>query len=147
MSDWLELELAHHLAPVEAPVALTLPQRRPARRSYTMAPFLAAAAAVALLLLVAPHDSTSPTAVNRYLRASAGIDLPIPSNTRAHIEKARMLEGGVASITYRIGQGRATVWIARASAVRGPAWKAHGQTYAMAYAEPRVACLLCHSNL
>ena len=152
MSDWLELELAHHLAPVEAPPALVFerPAPRPSRRSFTLAPVLAAAAAVALVLLAAPQQHTNPLEINRYFRAQAGIDLPIPANTAAHIEGARVMSQGesrIAAVTYRSGGREGTVLIARASTVRGSEWKPHGQIYAIACAEPQIACVLCHANL
>ncbi len=152
MPDWLELELAHRLAPVEAPPQLTwqAPARPAQRRSFTLIPILAAAAAVALLLLAAPRGPAGVAGVNRYLSSRAGIDLPIPAHTRARLERARILEQGgvrVAAVTYRLDNSEATVLIARASAVRGPAWKPHGRTYAIACAKPHMACVLCHSNL
>jgi hypothetical protein len=149
MPEWLELELAHHLAPVEAPPALTwqaLEPRRP-RRSFTLLPILAAAAAVAVLILAAPRGASSPEAVNRYLDREAGIRLAIPRATRATIERVRILHengGRIAAVTWRLRHTEATVLIARAGTVRGPEWRPHGQNYAIASADPQFACLLCH---
>ena len=151
MPEWLELELAHQLAPVKAPAALQFEvPRRVSRRSFTLAPLLAGAAALAVLLLAAPHPRTNPEEINSYFESQAGIALPIPSNTRAAIEKAGMVdrEGArVASVTYRAAGREATVLIARAATVRGPDWKPHGQIYAISYTDAQIACLLCHANL
>lgn len=152
MPEWLELELAHHLAPVEAPPALAwqAPERRRPRRSLTLLPILAAAAAVAVLILAAPRSAHSPEAVNRYLDREAGIRLAIPRSTRATIERVRVLpQNGarIAAVTYRLHHTEATVLIARAGTVRGPEWRPHGQNYAIACAEPQFACLLCHASL
>jgi hypothetical protein len=152
MSEWLELELAHHLAPVEAPPSLTwrAPVQRQPRRTFTLVPILAAAAAVAAVILAVLPVPTTPAAVNRYLQREAGIRLPIPASSPAVLEKARIVnENGarVAAVTYRMNHTQTTVLIARASTVRGPAWRPHGQGYVIASAEPRLACLLCHANL
>lgn len=152
MPEWLELELAHQLAPVKAPAALKfegVPRRTP-RRSFTLAPLLAGAAALALLLLAAPHQRTSPAEINRYFESEAGIALPIPSNTQAAIEKVGLVDREgmrVASVQYRAGGREARVLIARAATVRGPEWKPHGQIYAISYTDAQIACLLCHANL
>ena len=152
MPEWLELELAHHLAPVEAPPELRWREPEPRRRrwSFTLAPILAAVAAVAVVLLAAPFRVTSPEAVNRYLEREAGIRLPIPASTRAVIERARIVNRDgvrVAEVTYRVNRTEATVVIARAGTVWGAEWRPHGQNYAIACAEPQAACLLCHANL
>lgn len=152
MSEWLELELAHHLAPVDAPPALTwqAPEPRRPRRTFTLVPILAAAAAVAAVILAALPVPTTPAAVNRYLEREAGIRLPIPASTRAVLGRARVVNANgtrIAAVTYRLNHSEATVLIARTSTVRGPAWRPHGQDYVIASAEPQFACLLCHANL
>lgn len=63
MHDWLEDELARHLAPVKAPPALT--PRPPVQRGFRIAPMLATAAAVALLLLIVPHGEDRRQGVTR----------------------------------------------------------------------------------
>lgn len=149
MPEWLELELARHLTPVEAPPALAwqgLEPRRP-RRGFKLLPMLAAAASAALLILAAPPGANSPAAVNRYLDREAGIRLAIPPSTRARIERVRVLHRNgarIAAVTYRLHQTGTTVLIARAGTVRGPEWRPHGQTYAIASAHSQAACLLCH---
>lgn len=152
MPEWLELELAHHLAPVEAPAELRWrePEPRRPRWGFTLAPILAAVAAVAVLMLAAPFRVSSPEVVNRYLEREAGIRLAIPPSTRAVIERARIVNRDgvrVAAVTYRLNRTEATVLIARAGAVRGAEWRPHGRDYAIACAEPQIACLLCHANL
>lgn len=152
MPEWLELELAHSLAPVEAPSRLTwlVPEPRRPRRRLTLLPMLAAAALVAALLLAAPQSDNSPDAVNRYLAREGGIRLAIPSSTRATIERVRVgRKNGVriAEVTYRLHHTEATVLIAQAGTVRGPQWRPHDQNYVIASADPQFACLLCHSSL
>ena len=149
MPEWLELELAHHLAPVEAPPALAwrAPEPRRPRRGLTLWPILAAAAAAAVLILAAPRSGNSPEAVNRSVAREAGVRLAIPHSTPATIERVRVLRQNgapVAAITYRLRHTQATVLIARADAVSGPEWRPHGQNYVIASAEPQFACLLCH---
>lgn len=148
MSDWLELELAHHLAPVEAPPSLTwrAPEAAPPRPrwSFTLAPIVGLAAAIAVLILAAFPGRTTAGAVNRYLAREAGFQLPIPGSTRAQLERARIVKRGgarIAAITYRLNGTESTVLIARAGTIRGAAWQAHG-TYAIAG-----SCVLCHANL
>ena len=150
MPEWLEAELSRQLAPVAAPAALAFPApgRIAPRRTFRLAPILAAAAAIAVFLLAALPSSISPSEVNRYL-AQSGIRLPIPAATPARIQRTRVLEAKgarIAEVTYRLAGMETTVRIARASSVQGPAWQAHG-TYAIACAEPRIACVLCHANL
>jgi len=151
MSEWLKLELAHHLAPVEAPLSLTWPapeSRRP-RLSFTLLPILAAAAALALLILAVPRAGISPAAANRCLARDAGIPLAIPESTPAVIQRARILNQNgarIAAITYGLHHREATVLIARAGTVTGPAWRPHGQAYVIACADPPLACLLCHGT-
>jgi len=140
MPEWLELELAHHLAPVKAPPSLTFRQpvaKTPSRWSFTLAPILAMAAAVAVVILATLPARLSVAEANHYLRTRAGVQLAIPADTRARIEQVR-LRGRVASVTYRVDGVEATVLIARASTVSGPEWKAHG-AYAIAG-----SCVLCH---
>ena len=144
MPEWLELELAHHLAPVNAPPSLTFRQpveKTPPRWSLTLAPILAMAAAVAVVILATVPARLGVPEANRYLRTRAGVELPIPVNPRARIERVRVLRNRIASVTYRIDGTEATVLIARVSTVSGPAWKAHG-AYAIAG-----SCVLCHANL
>lgn len=149
MPEWLQLELARNLAPVEAPPALAwqgLEPHRP-RRGFKLLPMLAAAAAAALLILAAPRTAASPEAVNRYLDREAGIRLPIPPSTRATIERVRVLHRNgtrIAAVTYRLHHTGATVLIARAGTVQGPEWRPHAQNYAIASADPQAVCLLCH---
>jgi hypothetical protein len=156
MLDWLELELAQQLAPVEAPPALTWRVLAPAaqagraRRTFRLFPFVAAVAALAVVVLAVLPGVTTPAAVNRYLQREAGIEFPIPASTHAVLERARIVnENGarIAAVTYRLNHTKATVLIARAGTVRGAEWRPHGQAYVIACAEPQTACLLCHANL
>ena len=143
MSDWLELELARHLAPVEAPAALQwkgFPPERP-RWSFNLAPILALCAGAALVILASVPSRMGVDEANRALRTRAGIDLPVPPETAAQIESVRVVRARVAAVRYRMGEGEGTVFIARASAVSGPEWKAHG-SYSIAG-----GCVLCHAKL
>jgi hypothetical protein len=111
---------------------------------------LATAAAAAMLLLVAPHRGSSPVEINRYFRSDAGIDLPIPAKTKLRIERARVIGEGdarMASVTFRTENRANTVLIARAAAVRGPAWRVHPDGLAIASTDAHLACVLCHSDL
>ena len=154
MSDWLELELAHHLGAVEAPDELTCPQvrtyDRPRRR---LAPILAIAAGVAVLLLAVPRAtairSSDPARVNHWLYACAGIDLPIPGWARGRVQGARLVERDgmrVAEVSYQVGGKDATLLIAPARVGRDAGWKQHG-AYAIFCPESPAACGLCHVSL
>jgi hypothetical protein len=134
MPEWLEQELTRHLAPVEAPPALTWRPPAPKRR---LEPILALAATIALVFLATAPSPSSPAEVNRYLQREAGIQLAIPANTSARLERADV-NGGIASVTYRVGGAEARVLIARASLVSGPSWKPHGN-YVISG-----SCGLCH---
>ena len=149
MPEWLEAELRRELAPVEAPslLAFAAPMTPAARRKLRLMPMIAVVAMAAVLLLAAVPAGTSPAAVNRYLERHCGIRLPIPAGSPAQVINARLVGAkGVAAVTYRLAGMESTVLIARASAVRGPEWKAHGN-YAVASSDAQGACGLCHSSL
>lgn len=143
MPEWLESELAHHLAPVQAPPALTFREPAPQtpRWSFTLAPILAMAAAIAVVILATAPSRIGVAEANRYLRARAGIELAIPADTRARIEQVRMLHPKIAAVKYRIGETESTVLIAGAGASGGADWKQHG-AYSIAG-----GCTLCHASL
>ena len=137
MPEWLESELARHLAPVEAPPTLVFPAKQ--RRTFTLAPILAVAAAIAVAVLATVPPRPGVAEVNRYLQARAGVYLTIPADTTARFERVRLVRPGVAAVTYGQAGTKSTVLIARASAVSGNAWKSHG-AYAI-----NGPCVLCHA--
>ncbi len=183
MSDWLELELAHRLAPVRAPEALWARVQRsravePARSILLPRRALVALGAVAVAAIVAvalavpspgmsemaaaelaanrPADfrSSDPHAIAHWLRANAGVNVSIPESAKVELTGARV-KGNMGEVLYRV-QGRdAVLLVARTNARHDDSqhgrstWQAHGQIYALAYADTaqaRLACQLCHAD-
>ncbi len=133
---------------------------------------LAAAAIVALALAVpspgmsemaaaelaanrpADFRSSDPNAIAHWLRANAGVNVSIPPATKVELTGARV-KGGVGEVLYRVEGRDAVLLVARSNAPREATqhgrstWQAHGQIYALAFADTaqsRLACQLCHAD-
>lgn len=115
--------------------------------------------------------SQEASEIRTWLRANAGIDIPIPPMHSAmiEIEGADILQGdgAVAEIAYRVGDHRAALLVTKDLTgkrtypshevrpsesfqdARVSSWSMRGQSYTLAWAAPgefRVACLLCHGQ-
>lgn len=104
----------------------------------------------------ADFQSTDPKAIAKWLRANAAVDLSIPPGASVQFTGARAIErdgARIGEVLYRVAGRSAMLLVGRAGKLKAPqghgspAWQAHGQVYALAYAEPaqsRLACRLCH---
>jgi hypothetical protein len=104
----------------------------------------------------ADFQSTDPKEIAKWLRANAAVDLSIPPGTTVQFTGARAIERNgarIGEVLYRVGGRSAMLLVGRAGILKAPeghgqpAWQAHGQVYALAYAEPaqpHLACRLCH---
>jgi hypothetical protein len=203
VSDWIDLQLSHHMAPVAAPDALwnkvsqaKAPRREsPARPSSSPAFALPLVATViltlglsAMWLLARTHprwqdlqhlaaeqlynsdplqlESANADEIAVWMRREAGIALrlhggnPAGGNPDVRLLGARVIRFGgsrIGAVSYRVGEHRATMLVARAaggsgiSAGPGPlACKGRDQVLAVACSnpsQPELACLLCHTGL
>jgi hypothetical protein len=157
MSDWLDSDLAQHLRPVEAPADLwsrvAPPRAEDRKRGFRLAPFLAVAAAVAALMIAAPSTpsirTSDPAELNRWMRTTAAIDLPVPDKAAGRIRGARLVErNGVpcTEVGFRAGYRSSSVLIARAGMTHEGHWHKHNG-YMLQSADPAAACGLCHADL
>jgi hypothetical protein len=71
MSDWVDLQVSHHLAEVKAPAELWQHINFPAPRRRRTIPRLALATAVVVVIAVA-YSSTRPQAIPRPSALNAG---------------------------------------------------------------------------
>lgn len=197
MSDWLDLELSHHLAPVEAPEALwdriqSGAVRRPERlragwaawpiAAWPIAAILTLMAAAGTLWLVAKGEepaldlrqlaieqlrhlqplelrSSDPAQIAAWMRrAGLEVSLQADQNAEVRLVGARIIERHgtrVGAVEYKVGSDTAMLLVARAGpGVDGghgnAAWRAHGQSYALASSNPErpdEPCRLCHASL
>jgi hypothetical protein len=104
----------------------------------------------------ADFQSNDPKEIARWLRANAAVDLSIPPGTTVQFTGARAIErdgARIGEVLYRVAGRSAMLLVGRSGILKAPvghgepAWQAHGQVYALAYAEPaqsRLACRLCH---
>jgi hypothetical protein len=104
----------------------------------------------------ADFQSTDPKEIAKWLRANAAVDLSIPPGTTVQFTGARTIErdgARIGEVLYRVAGRDAVLLVGRAGALEAPTrhgqpgWQAHGQVYALAFAEPaqsRLACRLCH---
>jgi hypothetical protein len=104
----------------------------------------------------ADFQSSDPKQIAKWLRANAAVDLSIPPGTSVQFTGARAVErdgARIGEVLYRVAGRTAVLLVGRAGTLKAPqghgqpAWQAHGQVYALAYAEPaqsRLACRLCH---
>ena len=205
VSDWIDLQLSHHMAPVTAPDALwndalwnkvsqaDIVRKVPRRQAPAFALPLAATviltlAISAMWLLARTHprwvdlqhlaaeqlDNSDPLQLESanadeiavWMRREAGIALrlhggnPAGGNPDIRLLGARVIRFGgsrIGAVSYRVGEHRATMLVARAaggsgiSAGPGPlACKGRDQVLAVACSnpsQPELACLLCHTGL
>lgn len=104
----------------------------------------------------ADFQSTDPKEIAKWLRANAAVDLSIPPGATVQFTGARAIERNgarIGEVLYRVAGRSAMLLVGRAGTFKAPeghgqpAWQAHGQVYALAFAEPaqsRLACRLCH---
>jgi hypothetical protein len=104
----------------------------------------------------ADFQSADPKEIATWLRANAAIELSIPPSMPVQLTGARAIEHDgtrLGEVLYRVAGRSAVLLVGRAGALEAPtrhgqsAWQAHGQIYALAFAEPaqsRLACRLCH---
>ena len=196
VSDWIDLQLSHHMAPVAAPDALwnkvsqaDVVKKVPRRESPVFAlPLVATViltlALSAMWLLARTHprwvdlqhlaaeqlynsdplqlESANADEIAVWMRREAGIALRLPGgNPDVQLLGARVIRFGgsrIGAVSYRVGEHRATLLVARAagggggiSAGSGPlACKGRDQVLAVACSnpsQPELACLLCHTGL
>jgi hypothetical protein len=114
--------------------------------------------------------SDDPREIQRWVKATADIDIDLLGSSEVRLLGARMIEGQgrpVAAVDYRVGEGTAALLVSgrgggdrKAPHVFAPvasvgdarvySWKMRDQEYAIAASvtrDPNVACLLCHSQL
>ncbi len=106
--------------------------------------------------LPADFQSTDPHAIARWLRANAAVDVSLPAAASVQFTGARAIQNKgalIGEVLYRVEGRDAVLLVARTTSPASPtrhgqpAWQAHGQVYALAYAVPeqsRLACQLCH---
>jgi hypothetical protein len=105
-------------------------------------------------------QSESATQIREWVRANAGLDIPLLGNSpQVRLTGARLMRGDV-EIACRVGNHEARLLVAKNSSSlqhgvqptkeRSTAsWGMSGRLYTLACATPedlRIACLLCHSN-
>jgi len=104
--------------------------------------------------------SESATQIREWVKANAGLDIPLLGNSsQVRLTGARLMRGDVA-IGCRVGNHEATLMVSRnrSSLQHGVqptkerstvSWGMSGRLYTLASATPedlRIACLLCHSS-
>ena len=156
---WIERELEQSLRRVAAPGELwDRVHRAEHPRARSSSRFVAWATVPVLMVaaLLGTHTrnnsavqfrSSDPVEVRAWVRANAGIDVPLHDGNLAG---ARLLGPGAAVIAYRV-QGRdlsLVVSSRRAVPPKGASisWKTGGQAYLLACSEPQYlkSCTLCH---
>jgi hypothetical protein len=207
VSDWMDLQLSHHMAPVAAPDALwskisraNTPRRDPPAFALPFAATVILTLALsAIWLLARTHprwedlqhlaaqqlynsdplqlESANADEIAAWMHREAGIALRLPGgnptgenptglnptglNPNVRLLGARVIRFGgsrIGAVSYRVGEHRATLLVARAagggggiSAGTGPlACKGREQILAVACSnpnQPELACLLCHTRL
>ena len=163
MSEWIDLQLAHSLTPVNAPDELwarinapVAQRKRPGAIRWAVP---VAIAACVMVLLARPMDlsrmaagelrggrlefvSNDPVAVERWLAHQGGMSVPLRPAAGVQVRGARMVKHSVAAVSYEVDGNPATVLIARGSGV-SPC-KLPGYTVVVANANA-AACRLCHT--
>jgi len=104
--------------------------------------------------------SDSAAAIREWVRANAGIDIPLLGNPGpVRLTGARLIRGDV-EIVCRVGDHQAKLLVSKdrssprrgarpTMAVNTASWGMSGRLYTLACATPedlRIACLLCHSS-
>lgn len=168
MNDrWLEPLLTDRLKPVAAPDELWDRVRAAGGQKQSQPRWWRAGAlalAVGLLICsvifnplrrgVAGTESGDPVAVRGWIRAAAGMDVPIPAKLMPglELEGARML-GREVEVQVRCGGQRSSLFVARADLGshevqhrfrKDGSWVMRGLAYRVSAADFRVSCLLCH---
>jgi hypothetical protein len=171
MSDWLEGELSVHLRPVAAPDELRVRLGlAPAKRREFPRMILAVAATVVVMMaggLAASRTalldlrqvaadtsrngepleflSSDPGAISVWLGHAAGVVVPLRQAEGVRFLGARVIRQHgvkVAAVEFRRGSERATVLVARAGSVEGPA---ACKSKRNAILSPDAGCVLCHT--
>jgi hypothetical protein len=165
MSEWIDLQLAHSLAPAKAPAALwgridaaLCPAPvRPAPRGIGAFRWAVpcAVAAVVLLLLVrttaielrghAEFASNDPVAVEHWLAHEAGIPVPLRPAPGVRITGARVERPGVATVAYMVDGRPETITISRGAGAAPGALPGRGVLFAANAARSDASCKMCHS--
>jgi hypothetical protein len=166
----MEQVLAKHLAPVQAPENLCVPQRsaypqatpKKACNFGVLAASLSAAAAIAVLFLLwlrppaSDLHSADPVQVSAWLK-SRSFDVPLRNAPPSSIRLTRaQVKGSIAEIDYLVA-GREVVLTVSPPSSQPPDTPYHvvrshlvrGQLYTLSCAFPqdaRTACLLCHAG-
>lgn len=165
MSDWMDLQLAHSLAPAKAPDALwarvnaRIDMPAPAAASPWIGMFRWAApcaVAVAVLLLLvrataielrpahAEFVSNDPIAVERWLAHEAGVAVPLRPAPGVQVKSARVVRQGVVAVAYEVEGRKESVTITRGTAV--VPCKLPGYLVVAANgSRTDASCKLCHS--
>jgi hypothetical protein len=158
-SSWIEAALEARMARVGAPEELwdrvVCPQPR-VRRSANAARMSACATlAVAIIVVVwgfslrtnragLQFASSNPSVVRAWVKANAGIDVPLHSGNLAGAN----VNHGRTEIVYRVNGRNLTLVASNRQRIdtAGLSWSASGQTYKVLSAAPEdlKACALCH---
>jgi hypothetical protein len=157
--SWVEATLEARLARVGAPEELwdrVVCPRPSVRRSANAVRMSACATlAVAIIVLVwgfslrtnragLQFASSNPSAVRAWVKANAGIDVPLHSGNLA----GATVDHGRAEILYRVNGRNLTLVTGNGQRIdkANLSWSASGQTYMLLCAAPEdlKACALCH---
>jgi hypothetical protein len=174
MSEWVDLQLSHHLAPAKAPdelwarVSRGTPSRRPASSLRWLVPAAAVAACVAALL-AAPRPlhlqgsdvqrlasaelsarrvdftSSDPAALSAWLHREAGVDAPLRNQEGVRLIGARVVRHGVGAISCQVDGRDATVLIALGHERSSCKMPGHTVAVASVSGPSEALCRMCHS--
>ena len=169
MHDRTEEALRRHLGRESAPAELWERVQNASPRQAARFTLVWAAAAAALMMTVAglslwnasarPMElhSASASEVRQWVLANSGLDVPLPAKPSSLVEiLGASIDRAVAKISYRVGEMRATLLVAKDASGNSPhqgtevssTWTMGGQSYTLALAGPgdlRTACVLCHN--
>jgi hypothetical protein len=126
--------------------------------------FVASMLVVALVWGLRPRRdlvfrSDSATQIREWVKANAGLDIPLLGSGQVRLAGARLMRGDV-EIACRVGDHQAKLLVSKGiSSLRHgsqpgrahstASWGMNGRLYTLACATPedlRIACLLCHSS-
>ena len=157
--QWLSAELERSLRRVSAPQELWDRIQSPQPEPPVVRTRFVAWAAVPMLMFAAvwgthsrsnpavQFHSSDPAQIRTWLRANAGLDVPLHAGNLAG---ARVVAPHRAEVAYRIGGREASLSVSDGPApvqrARSVSWSANGRTYLLACAEPQdfKACVMCH---
>jgi hypothetical protein len=170
MHDQTEDALRQHLGRVTAPPELwERVQSASPRAGAPRFPMAWAAVAVVLVMAVAGWSvwktgarpikiqTASASEVHNWVLANSGLDVPLPARPGSLVEiLGASIDRAVATISYRVGELRATLSVAKDASGDAPhtgteissTWTMGGQSYTIAVSGPgdlHAACLLCHN--